>query len=202
MRRILSCGHRGETRRGKGHDKASMVAAKRAREHGERRCSSELGEETVHERRRTGGVYEWGKWQSRREGGLSRVGRVGRAQESCGRGRGHGERANRRLEEGGESWQAGPARQRHRRAIATTGRGADRRGPPSRESASARVREESADRQGPGGRDREGKSVRARGLPLTGEARLLGCVGARVRPCWAGLGRLGWKWFFLFPGIF
>jgi hypothetical protein len=47
LRRISSCEHRGIE-----HSKATTTAAERARGHGERRRSSELGEVTAHERGR------------------------------------------------------------------------------------------------------------------------------------------------------
>jgi hypothetical protein len=76
---------------------------------------------------------------------------VGSGWDLCGRGRGHGERADQRIEEGRELTKR-PTRQWHRRTVAATGRGADSRGPD--------------------GREREGENARARGLPLTGGAHL------------------------------
>jgi hypothetical protein len=48
------------------------MAAEHARGHGERRWSSEVGEEKRTSEGGLGAVYEWRKWQSAREGGLSR----------------------------------------------------------------------------------------------------------------------------------
>jgi hypothetical protein len=75
--------------------------------------------------------------------------------------------------------------------VAAAGRGAAggaRREERAQARGSAR---KGADRQGTGGREREGESVRARGLPLTGGAHLLGGGGARAAPLgWIGPTRL------------
>jgi hypothetical protein len=70
LRRVPSCRHRGETHQGKGHDEASMVVAERARGHGERWRSSEIGEETVHERRQARGCLRVGEMPEQRRGGF------------------------------------------------------------------------------------------------------------------------------------
>jgi hypothetical protein len=72
LRHVSSCGHQGETHRGKGHDEASTVVAERARGHGEQRRSSELVEETGTSEVGLGVFASGGKWQGRWEGGLSR----------------------------------------------------------------------------------------------------------------------------------
>jgi hypothetical protein len=54
LRHVSSCGHRGGIHRGNGHGEASIVAAERAHGHGEQQWSSELGEETTHNRGWTG----------------------------------------------------------------------------------------------------------------------------------------------------
>jgi hypothetical protein len=70
LRRILSCGHRGGTHRGNGHSEASTAAAERERKHGERRRSSELGEETAHERGRVGSYLRVEEMSERAGGGF------------------------------------------------------------------------------------------------------------------------------------
>jgi hypothetical protein len=85
----------------------------------------------------------------------------------------------------------GPTRQRHRRAVAAMGRGADRRGPLSRERVGVRMREERHRQAGPRWQ-REARRERA-GARTTANrwgppARRRGCT--RAAPLgWTG--RLG-----------
>jgi hypothetical protein len=75
LRRVSSCGHRGGTYRDNGHNEDSTVAAERMCGRGEWRRSSELGEETTHERGWAGSYLQVEEMVEQAGGGLSR-GRV------------------------------------------------------------------------------------------------------------------------------
>jgi hypothetical protein len=168
LRRISSCGHRGER-----HDEAHMVTVERARGHGERRRSSESSKKERHMSEGELGRMRVGEMAERTEGGLSRGWARGGGRNSRGRGRGHGGCADWKLEEGER---------------------ADKRGPPDSGSGT-QMREGTRRQAGPkrqreGGRGRAGAKTTADGWapPVRQSER-----AREAGPAWASWAELGFS---------